>query len=53
MFILSLTLNRILLSCVEYGDTSLLPLLPGPLWSEVVVPISFIFMGKIELFANY
>ena len=28
----------------------LLPLLPGPLWLEVVVPAKVLFMGQIELF---
>ena len=34
-------------------STPSLPLLPGPLWSRVVVPIKIISMGQIKLFIIY
>ena len=32
------------------GNTSFMPLLPGPLQLEIVVPVSVPCMGQIELF---
>ena len=32
------------------SDTLLLPLLPGPLWPNVVVPVRVLSMGQTELF---
>ena len=35
------------------SSTSSLPLLPGPLWLGVVVPVRILSMSQIELFNNY
>ena len=36
----------------EYGVTSSLPLLPGPLWLGVVVPDNILSIYKIDLSKN-
>ena len=38
---------------MEVWSISSLPLLPGPLWPGVVVPISVRSVGEIDLFRNY
>ena len=34
-------------------SNTLLPLLQGPLWSEVIVPVKILSMSQIDLFKNY
>ena len=34
-------------------NTLSLPLLPGPLYPEVVIPVKVPFIGQVDLFVNY
>ena len=40
------------LKCLGNVEYSSFPLLPGPLWPEVIVPVRVSSMGQIERFNN-
>ena len=50
---LHLVVRLQLCSSGEIAVTSLLLLLPGPLWPKVVILVKVLSLGQIDLFENY